>query len=557
MSNEAKDRKWAAFEPLSEPTFRRIWSASLLSNFGQLILGVGAAWEMTRLTTSPGMVASVQTALMLPLMLVAVPAGAVADMFDRRKIAITGLGFATLCAATLTTLAILGMTTPWILLIFCSLIGAGVALYGPAWQASVIEQVKPDHLPAAVALASVSYNLARSFGPALGGMIVMALGARAAFGINALFYLPLLMAFVMWDRVHVPPRLPPEQMHRAIVSGARYARHSPSIRNVMIRAFATGLAGASTAALMPLIARDWLGGNASVFGLLLGASGVGAVVGAFAVATVRERLKAEHAVSLCAAVTGAMILCISFSRNLALTCVLLLIAGAAYMLLVTLLSVGVQLSTPRWVAARALSWFQSALTGGIAFGAWLWGHITAESGLGTALIVSGVALLLTPLIGFLFPMPRISREDVEAVELANEPEVELQITARSGPIVIEIDYRVDSSRARQFYELMLKVQRARLRNGAYEWSISRDIANPELWTERYHCPTWGDYLRQRTRYTQGDHELQARVNEFHLGFDGMASGQRVRRRLERPFGSVRWRADSPDASGESLPILPH
>lgn len=556
MQTEAPARKWAAFEPLSEPTFRRIWSASLLSNFGQLILGVGAAWEMTRLTTSPGMVASVQTALMLPLMLVAVPAGAVADMFDRRKIAMAGLAFATLSAATLTTLAMFGYTTPWMLLIFCSLIGAGVALYGPAWQASVIEQVKPAHLPAAVALASVSYNLARSFGPALGGMIVMALGAKAAFGINALFYLPLLLAFVMWNRVHVPPRLPPEQMHRAIVSGARYARHSPSIRNVMIRAFSTGLAAASTAALMPLIARDLLGGNASVFGLLLGASGVGAIAGAFGVATVREKLKAEHAVSLCAMVTGAMVLLLGFSHTLLLTCALLMVAGAAYMLLVTLLSVGVQLSTPRWVAARALSWFQSALTGGIALGAWLWGHVTAEHGLAVALLASGVTLLLTPLIGLIFPMPRISNEKIEAVELANEPEVTLQITARSGPVVIEIDYRVDSGRARQFYELMLKVQRARLRNGAYEWSISRDIANPELWTERYHCPTWGDYLRQRTRYTQGDQELQARVNEFHLGFEPPASGVRVRRRLERPFGSVRWRADSPDANNESIHILP-
>jgi hypothetical protein len=154
-------------------------------------------------------------------------------------------------------------------------------------------------------------------------------------------------------------------------------------------------------------------------------------------------------------------------------------------------------------------------------------------------------------------MPRISREDVEAVELENEPEVALQITARSGPIVIEIDYRVDSARARQFYDVMLKVQRARLRNGAYEWSLSRDIANPHLWTERYHCPTWGDYLRQRTRYTQGDQELQACVNEFHLGFDSLAFSVRVRRRLERPFGSVRWRADSPDVSGESIHIVPH
>src|SRR6187431_2755109 len=187
----APTKRFTAFEPLRERTFRRIWSASVLSNFGQLIQGVGAAWEMTRLTSSPSMVALVQTALMLPLMLVAVPAGAIADMFDRRKIALSGLTFATICAATLTTIALFGLTTPWVLLCFSSLIGVGVALYGPAWQASVSEQVKPEQLPAAVGLASVSYNIARSFGPAVGGLIVLAAGATAAFAVNALMYLPL------------------------------------------------------------------------------------------------------------------------------------------------------------------------------------------------------------------------------------------------------------------------------------------------------------------------------------------------------------------------------
>src|SRR5579864_4589869 len=177
---------WRVLEPLRERTYRRIWSASVLANFGQLILGVGAAWEMTRLTTSAGMVALVQTALMLPLMLVSVPAGAIADMFDRRKIAVAGLSFATLCAAVLTTLAFNGLTTPWILLAFCSLIGAGVALYNPAWGASIAEQVPPEHFPAAVALTSISYNVARSFGPAVGGVIVLAVGSKGAFATNAL-----------------------------------------------------------------------------------------------------------------------------------------------------------------------------------------------------------------------------------------------------------------------------------------------------------------------------------------------------------------------------------
>ena len=188
-----------------------------------------------------------------------------------------------------------------------------------------------------------------------------------------------------------------------------------------------------------------------------------------------------------------------------------------------------QLSAPRWVAARGLSWFQSALTGGIALGAWFWGQVTADWGLPVALLVSGVSLMLTPLIGVLLPMPRVSRADVEAVELRNQPEVVLPITARSGPIVIEIDYHVDPQRARQFYEVMLKVQGVRLRNGAFDWSLSRDIAAPDLWTERYHCPTWGDYLHQRSRFTQADRDLQLRADGFHAP----GPGPRVRRRLER------------------------
>ena len=539
-------RGWAAFEPLRERSFLIIWSASLLSNLGQLIQGVGAAWEMTRLSSSPGMVALVQTALMLPLMLVAVPAGAIADMFDRRKVAMLGLTFATLCAATLTVLSGLGLVTPWLLLAFCFLIGSGVALYGPAWQASVIEQVKPEVLPAAVALSSVSYNIARSFGPAVGGLLVVAAGAMATFAVNAVFYLPLLLAFYLWQRRHVPPRLPPERLHRAIISGARYAIHSPPVRSVMLRGFATGFAGASLSALTPLVARDLLHGNASTYGVLLGAMGIGAIAGALAVSAVRARRKAETAVSLCSVLAGAMVILLGLSHSLLLSVLIMAVAGVFYLLQTTLLSVGVQLSAPRWVAARALSWFQSALTGGIALGAWFWGMVTADWGLQAALIASGVVLMLTPLIGLLAPLPPLTPASVEPFELANEPEVALAITPRSGPIVIEIEYRVDPERAREFYQVMQQLQGMRLRNGAFEWSLARDIADAELWTERYHCPTWGDYLRQRSRFTQGDRDLQLKADSFHTP----GAGPRVRRRLERPLGSVRWHADTPAPSGD-------
>jgi MFS family permease len=541
-------KNWDALEPLRERAFRTIWSASVVANFGQLILGVGAAWEMTRLGTSAAMVAMVQSALMLPLMLVAVPAGAIADMFDRRKIAMVGLGFAALCAALLTTLAALGLTTPWLLLAFCSLIGAGVALYAPAWGASISEQVAPEHLPAAVALTSISYNVARSFGPAVGGVIVLAAGSKGAFATNALAYLPLLGAFFLWRRKHVVPRLPPEGIARAIISGTRYALHSFPVRTSMVRAFAFGLSCASAVALAPLVARDLLKGNASTYGLMLGCTGVGAVAGALHVNRVKAQLKAEHAFRWCAIISGLMIMVVGLSRNLLLTGAAMAINGATNILTIALLNVGVQLSVPRWVTARALSWFQASLTGGIAVGAGIWGHAAGAWGVEYAFLGSGTALMLTPLIGLIMPIRSARLVDLEMVEIGNEPQVALAITARSGPIAIEIDYQVDPDKARRFYNIMLKLQRARKRNGAFNWSLSRDIADPAAWTERFHFPTWEDYLRQRSRFTHADRKLQSSADAFHRA----DRGARVRRYLERPFGSVRWRAASPDPHGESV-----
>lgn len=539
------------FAPLRERGFRNIWTASLLSNFGQLILGVGAAWEMTRLTPSASMVAMVQTAMMLPLMLVALPAGAVADMFDRRKIAMAGLGISMVSASILTTLAFLDLTSPWVLLAFCSLIGAGVALYAPAWQASISEQVKPQHLPAAIALGTISYNVARSFGPALGGLIVLAAGAKAAFAINAVFYLPLFFAFFLWKRRHVPSRLPPERIDRAIVSGARYVLHSGPIRAVLTRAFLFGLAGATSAALAPLIAKDLLGGDASVYGMLLGAGGIGAVLGAFLVGWFSDRLGTENATRLLSVVGGLSLILVGFSRSLPLTCFGLFVAGGTSILTIALFNISVQLAAPRWVTARALSLFSSSLTGGIALGSVIWGIVASHWSVDVAIVASGVALVLTPILGILLPLPQSELADVELVELATQPEVGMAVTLKSGPVVIEIDYNVDPEQARDFYNAMLKVQRTRLRNGGFNWSISRDIADPAVWTERYQCPTWGDYLRMRDRFTQADIDLHEQARSFNIS----AGPLRIRRKLERPFGSVRWKADSPDYRQDTIEYI--
>jgi predicted MFS family arabinose efflux permease len=539
------------FAPLKERTFRRIWTASLLSNFGQLILGVGAAWEMTRQTGDAGMVALVQTAMMLPLMLVAVPAGAIADMFDKRKIAMAGLALSSASAAILTLLAWFGMATPWVLLGFCVLIGAGVALYSPAWQSSIGEQVGAEKLPAAIALGTISYNVARSFGPAIGGVIVLLAGAHAAFAINAAFYLPLLFAFLIWKRKHLPSRLPPERIDRAIVSGMRFVFHSGSIRKVLVRAFLFGMVGATASALAPLIAKDLLGGDASIFGILLGASGAGAVVGAFLVGWFHTRFGIEIATRLLMLIAGGALILIGVSGSLVLTCLGMFIAGGSNILSIALFNIAVQVGAPRWVTARALSLFTASLTGGIAIGAAFWGLVANCTSVEFAVVVSGVGLLAMPLLMIAFPLPRHNEIAGEQADIQGDPEIGLDLTMRSGPIVIAIEYRVGADNARLFYDAMLDLQRVRLRNGSFNWSLSRDISDPEIWTERFQFPTWGDYLRSRDRYTQADLHMQTLADSHAIP----GSEKLVRRRLERPFGSVRWRADSPDTRQESVGYL--
>ena len=553
MTERAKRQMFAAdgvAAPLRHSAFRRIWLASLLSNLGLLIQGVGAAWAMTQMASSADKVALVQTALMLPIMLISMPAGAIADMYDRRIVALVSLSIALSGATALAVLAWLNLVTPQILLAFCFIVGSGNALFGPAWQSSVSEQVPPETLPSAVALNGISYNIARSFGPAIGGIIVATAGAVAAFAANAALYLPLLVVLFLWRRVSEPSRLPRERLNRAMISGVRYIANSPSIRIVLARTLVTGIIGGSVMALMPLITRDLLHGGAQTYGIMLGAFGMGAVIGALNIGELRKRMSGEAAIRACTLAMAGAMTAVALSRQPVLTAAALVVAGAVWMAAVALFNIGVQLSAPRWVAGRSLAAFQASIAGGIAIGSWIWGRLTDAAGVETAMLVSAGLMFASPVVGLWLQMPRVGARNEDAEVLA-DPEVRLALTGRSGPLVVEIEYRVDQENARAFHNVMQEVQLSRQRNGAYGWSIARDIADPELWTERYHCPTWLDYLRQRNRSTQSERALHQRAMDFHLGPDPV----RVRRMLERPFGSVRWKEETPDrAANEVLPV---
>ena len=517
--------------PLANPTFRRIWLASLLSNLGTLIQGVGVAWAMTLMTSSADMVALVQTALGMPVILVSILAGAFADVHDRRIVALVSLGIALVGATLLAVLAGLDLLTPNILLALCFAVGCGTALMGPAWQTSVSEQVPPSAVPAAVALNGMSFNIARSVGPAIGGVVVATMGTFAAFTLNALAYLPLMVALFLWNRVAPRSPLPPEHLARAVVSGVRYIVHSPSMQIVLVRSMVFGIVGGVVLALMPLVASDLLHSGAGTYGLMFSAFGVGAVISALNVTKIRRRMSSEGAHRLCAVLFGVSLALVGASRSPVLTALALLVAGAAWNMAWTLFNIGVQLSVPRWVVGRSLAAYHAASTGGIAIGSWGWGRLADAAGVQTALLVAGTLMAGSTLIGVWMRMPHVRPQDAEN-SLLEDPEVSLELTGNEGPLVVMIEYRVAAANAVEFCACMQAVQLSRQRNGAYGWSIARDIADPELWTERYHCPTWHDYLRLRNRPTPSERVLQQRALDFHIG----PGNVRVRRMLEGPVG---------------------
>lgn len=537
--------------PFGEAIFRRIWFASLFSNLGALIQGVGAAWTMTQLTTQPDLIALVQTAQMAPFMLLSLASGAIADMFDRRKVALLGLGFCFLSSACLTLIAVAGGLSPWVILVFTFTIGLGAAIFAPSWAASVREQVNPRLLPQAIALNSISFNLARSFGPAIGGLIVATAGAAAAFGLNAIFYLPIIYVLWRWRRVETPSRLPPERLGWAVVSGVRYVWHAPGIRKAVIRTFLTTACGGGVLALMPLVVRHNLNGSAQTFGLMLGAFGVGAIVAALSAGEIRRRMSAETCARLFSVVLGLSMGVVGVSHSTAFTGPALVCAGIAWMSLITVFNVSVQTGAPRWVSGRALATFQAANAAGNAIGAYGWGLATEAWGLAPALLTAGALMTLLPIAGHWLRLPPIGGGDDDLLETLADPDIRLPVTGRSGPISVEVEYRIPTERARAFYRAMQAVRQLRQRNGAYGWGISRDLADPEVWIESFSSPTWHDYLRLRSRTTEQDAEAHRQAASFVVG----ATAPVVRRRLERPLGSVRWTEDVPEGD-DAAPVPP-
>lgn len=515
--------------PFKNKVFLTIWIASITSNFGSLIQDVGAAWMMTSISKSESMVALVQASNTAPIMMFSLIAGAIADGFDRRKVMLASQIFVLIVSALLSIFTWFGLLTPWSLLAFTFLIGSGVALNSPSWQASVGDIVAREDVASAVSLNSMGFNITRSVGPALGGLIVAVAGAATAFAINAVSYLSMIYALLRWKPVYPKNPLPRENLGHAIAAGLRYMSMSPNLMKVLFRGFLFGLSATGILSLLPVITKDSLGGGPLVYGGLLGAFGIGAISGAMSNANIREKLSSEQIVrcsfagfAVASAVTGV-------SHTFWLTAPALIIAGACWVLSLSLFNTVVQLSTPRWVVGRALSLYQTATFGGMAGGAWIWGVLAENVGAGQALVASAVVMIAGVGIGFLLPMPAFATLDLNPLNRFNEPPLRLEIRPRSGPIVIQIDFEIDDKDVPEFLKVMVERRRIRLRDGAQNWALMRDLENPDIWTESYHTPTWVDYVRHNHRRTKADAQITDRLMELHKG----AKPPHVHRMIER------------------------
>jgi MFS family permease len=506
-----------SLSPLRIPTFRAVWLANLVSNFGTIIQSVGASWMMISVSGSAVHVALVQSSATLPIMLLALVAGAVADSMDRRIVMLAAQTLMLVTSIALAIFAVFGHLTPWLLLTFTFLIGCGTAFNGPAWQASVGDMVPRPALPGAIALNSVGFNIARSVGPAVGGAIVAAAGAGAAFLANAVSYIALIGVLLRWKPERPERMLPRESLGTAIGAGLRYVALSPNLRLTLGRGTLFGLGAAASPALMPLVARDLMAGGPLTYGLLLGAFGVGSVCGALRSGWIRQHLSTEEIIRGATLTLGIGAVVTAFSPFLLLTMFALAFSGAGWVLALSSFNASVQLGSPRWVVARAISLYQMFTFGGMAIGSWCFGALADGHGVANALLAATILHLAGIVAGYLWPLPQTMTQNLDPLGRWTEPETVVPIEGRSGPVVVSIEYRIAPENMVAFLNVMDERRRIRLRDGARQWRLLRDLGDERNWIERYQVPTWLDYVRHNQRRTHADEAVSSSIRDLHEG----------------------------------------
>jgi MFS family permease len=510
-------QKLSPWSSLHHALFRSLWIAAVASNIGTWMHNVGAEWLMTSLAPTPLIVALMQTAENAPTFLLALPSGALADIIDRRRLLLFSQGWMLVSGGTLAFLALIGWVTPAILLILTFSLGLGAAMNAPAWQAIVPELVPRSELPTAVSLNSVAFNIARAVGPALGGMVVAALGSWAVFLLNSISFVGVILVIYRWRREPVESISPTERVMGAMRAGLRYVRHAPELRAVLLRTAVFASCASALWAMLPLIARTDLGLGAVGYGILLGGLGAGAILGAVVLPKARQLLSANLLVILGTIIFAATTLALAFVRIFGLLSVAMIFGGLAWMTTMSTFNIGVQTVVPEWVRARALAIYLLSFFGTMAAGSVLWGVVAEHFGIPLALLCAAVALIVGLISALFFPLRINEQLDLSPSLHWSEPTVVSEPPPEHGPVLVMVEYRIDLERVEEFLLAMKDLERILRRDGATRWGLFADPAEPGRYFETFLVESWAEHMRQHARVTIEDRAAQERVQSFHVG----------------------------------------
>ena len=498
-------------------TFRNLLIASFVSDIGTFMQSVGAAWLMVSYNAGPMYVALTQTASSLPFFLLALPAGSIGDIVDRRKLVLATETWMTGMALLLAVLAISGFMSPWILLALTFSLSAGEAFETPTWRAILPELVSREDLASASALNGIEFNLARAVGPGLAGAIIAAAGVSAAFAVNFFSFFGVILVVARWKRPEHKTSLPPETIKGATVAAVRYVRHSPGILKVVVCTGVVMFFSSSLFALLPTVARS-ASASATGYGILLGCFGLGAILGALILQPARSRWSTDTVISAGTVVLGLVIVAMSGLHRLSALSPLVLVGGAAWVLFISLINAQVQNQAPDWVRARVLAIFTLVYMGSFALGSAAWGAVAQQAGIRSALIYSGVGTIASAALVLFVKLPD-SIPDLSPWHhwrmpiLAKGDENDLA----AGPMLVTVEYTVIPEQRAEFVEAMNQYARIRRRDGAYQWGIYQDTEAPDRYVETFLVDSWAEHMRQHERQTQADRELELRVSRSISG----------------------------------------
>jgi len=505
------------WRPLRTPTFRNLLIADVMSDIGTFMQTVGAAWLMVSLGAGPMYVALTQTASALPFFVFALPAGAIGDIVDRRRLILYTEFWMVGVATVLAVATIMGLVSPWLLLVLTFALSAGDAIETPTWRAVLPEMVKKEDLAAASALNGIEFNFARAVGPALAGVIIAVAGVGAAFALNVVSFAGVIVLVARWKRPVRRRTTPPETLAGATVAALRYVRFSPSIRVLILRSGLTMFFASALLALMPSVAKS-ISDSPTGYGILLGCFGAGAVLGALTMQPARARWSEDAVASGGVAILGLMTAIAGFLHAMVALAATMLVAGAAWIVFISVMSALVQSLAPDWVRARVLSIFMLVFQGGLAAGSALSGALAARAGIQHALLWAGLGIVATTALGLVAKLPDATTDvspwihwRMPAIVKDVRPELD------EGPVLVTLEYRVNRDQSQEFLEAIHEYGRVRRRDGAYRWGVYRDLEDADRYVETFLIRSWAEHLRQHERSTKADREVEDRLRTYVTG----------------------------------------